>query len=147
MGSFQMRVSCTLAAFGITAVARARTLTAQTDAASAKPGMIDVHNHIAPPSYLPENRDRLFAADGGRISPAYLNWTPEQALAVMDKIGIATAVLAFGGWWRVRRPGNWHGAEHLPTDTKRERQNTRFNVPSERPMVTHLGVEMCARLS
>ena len=84
----------TLAAFGITAVTPARTLTAQTATVSAKPGMIDVHHHIVPPFYLAENRDRIVAAGGGRINPAYLIWTPEQALAAMDKNGVATAVLS-----------------------------------------------------
>jgi len=84
----------TLAAFGITAVAPTRTLSAQIDAVSAKPVMIDVHHHIVPPFYLAENRDRIIAAGGGRINPAYLSWTPEQALAAMDKNGVATAVLS-----------------------------------------------------
>src|SRR5436305_593302 len=84
----------TLAAFGITAVAPAQTLIAQTAAVNAKPGMIDVHHHIVPPFYLVENRDRIVAAGGGRINPAYLSWTPEQALAAMDKNGVATAVLS-----------------------------------------------------
>jgi len=43
---------------------------------------------------LAENRDRIVAAGGGRINPAYLTWTPEQALAAMDKNGVATAVLS-----------------------------------------------------
>ncbi len=84
----------TLAALGMTAVAPARTLIAQTAAVTAKPGMIDVHHHIVPPFYLAENRDRIVASGGGRINPAYLSWTPEQALAAMDKHGIATAVLS-----------------------------------------------------
>ena len=84
----------TLAAFGLTAVTPARTLIAQTDAVSARPGMIDVHHHIVPPFYLAENRDRIVAAGGGRINPAYFSWTPEQALAAMDKHGVATAVLS-----------------------------------------------------
>ena len=84
----------TLAAFGMSAVASARTLTAQTPPVSAKPGFIDVHHHIVPPFYLAENRDRIIAAAGGRINPAYFSWTPEQALAAMDKHRIATAVLS-----------------------------------------------------
>lgn len=43
---------------------------------------------------MAENRDRIVAAGGGRINPAYLTWTPEQALAAMDKNGVATAVLS-----------------------------------------------------
>ncbi len=87
----------TVAAFGITAVTPARTLIAQTTAVSAKPGIIDVHHHIVPPFYLAENRDRIVAAGGGRINPAYLSWTPEQTLAAMDKNDVATAVLSLSG--------------------------------------------------
>ena len=61
---------------------------------SARNGLIDVHHHIVPPFYLAENRDRIVAAGGGRINPAYFSWTPEQALAAMDKHGVATAVLS-----------------------------------------------------
>jgi hypothetical protein len=59
--------------------------------------MIDVHHHIVPPFYLAENRDRIVAAGGGRMNPAYLSGTPEQALAAMDKNGEATAVLSLSG--------------------------------------------------
>ena len=38
---------------------------------------------------------------------------------------------------------NWQAAQHLPTDTKRQRQNTRFNVPCVMLDGTHLGVEIC----
>ncbi len=61
---------------------------------AAKSGLIDVHHHIVPPFYLAENRDRIVAAGGGRINPAYFSWTPEQSLAAMDKQGVATAVLS-----------------------------------------------------
>ena len=61
---------------------------------TSKSGLIDVHHHIVPPFFLAENRDRIVAAGGGRINPAYLTWTPEQALAAMDKNGVATAVLS-----------------------------------------------------
>jgi 6-methylsalicylate decarboxylase len=60
----------------------------------AKSSLIDVHHHFIPPFYLSENRDRIVAAGGGRINPAFLSWTPEQALAAMDKHGVATAVLS-----------------------------------------------------
>jgi len=86
-----------LAAVGISAAAPARTLVAQTPAVNAKPGIIDIHHHVVPPFYLAENRDRIIAAGGGRMNPAYLNWTPEQGLAAMDKNGVATAVLSLSG--------------------------------------------------
>jgi predicted TIM-barrel fold metal-dependent hydrolase len=57
-------------------------------------GLIDVHHHIVPPFYLSEYRDRIVAAGGGRINPAYLSWTPEQSLEAMDKHGVATAILS-----------------------------------------------------
>jgi predicted TIM-barrel fold metal-dependent hydrolase len=60
----------------------------------AKEGLIDVHHHIVPSFYLAENRDRILAAGGGRINPAYFSWTPEQSLAAMDKHGVASAVLS-----------------------------------------------------
>lgn len=66
---------------------------AQTSLAS-KGALIDVHHHVVPPFFLAENRDRIAAAGGGRINPAYLTWTPEQALAAMDKNGVATAILS-----------------------------------------------------
>jgi len=83
-----------VAALGLTAVTPVKELIAQTTASVTKRGLIDVHHHIAPPFYLAENRDRIFAAGGGRINPAYLSWTPEQSLAAMDKQGVATAVLS-----------------------------------------------------
>jgi predicted TIM-barrel fold metal-dependent hydrolase len=90
-----------LAAFGLTAVTPARRLIAQTAEVGAKPGRIDFHHHVVPPFYVAENRDRIVAAGGGRFNPAYLSWTPEQALAAMDKNGVATAVLSLspGGFW------------------------------------------------
>src|SRR5437868_2076389 len=83
-----------VAALGLTSIAPVRKLMAQTCASSSKRGLIDVHHHIVPPFYLAENRDRIAAASGGRMNPAYLNWTPEQSLAAMDKHGVETAVLS-----------------------------------------------------
>ena len=65
----------------------------------AKRRTIDVHHHIVPPFYLAENRDRIVAASGGRINPAYFSWTPEQSLAAMDKHGVATAILSLSAFW------------------------------------------------
>src|SRR5690349_16344900 len=76
-----------LAAFGLTTATPARRLISQTAEVSAKPGIIDFHHHVVPPFYVAENRDRIVAAGGGRLNPAYLSWSPEQALAAMDKNG------------------------------------------------------------
>ncbi|MGZ4843651.1 MAG: amidohydrolase family protein [Candidatus Angelobacter sp.] len=84
----------TVAAFGLTSVAPVGELIALTAASSTKRSLIDVHHHIVPPFYLAENRDRIVAAGGGRINPAYSSWTPEQSLAAMDKHGVEIAVLS-----------------------------------------------------
>jgi 6-methylsalicylate decarboxylase len=79
-------LACSPAGFGMSAI--------RETPSRSKLNLIDVHHHIVPPFYLSENRDRIIAAGGGRINPAYLNWAPEQALAAMDKHGVATAVLS-----------------------------------------------------
>jgi predicted TIM-barrel fold metal-dependent hydrolase len=88
-------------------------LIAKTAASSTKPSLIDVHHHFVPPFYLADNRDRITAAGGGRINPAYLNWTPEQAIAAMDKQGVATAVLS------PSTPGVWFGDSQTAAQTAR----------------------------
>lgn len=60
--------------------------------------LIDVHHHFVPPFYFAENRDRIAAIGGGRINPAYFNWTPEQSLTAMDEHGVTTAVLSLSSW-------------------------------------------------
>lgn len=95
----------TATALGAVACSRVRHLTsvlAQTPVQS-KSKLIDVHHHIVPPFYLSENRDRIVAAGGGRINPAFLSWVPEQAISAMDKQGVATAVLSLS------TPGVWLG--------------------------------------
>jgi predicted TIM-barrel fold metal-dependent hydrolase len=72
-------------------------------AAPSSTALIDVHHHIVPPFYLAENRERIASARGGEITPAWLEWTPERALAAMDQHGVATAVLSLS------TPGVWFG--------------------------------------
>jgi 6-methylsalicylate decarboxylase len=81
-------------AFGLTSVATAGELIVPKAASSTERRLIDVHHHVVPPFYLAENRDRIVAAGGGRINPAYSSWTPEQALAAMDKNGVEIAILS-----------------------------------------------------
>ena len=53
---------------------------------------IDVHAHFLPPVYLEALSDAgLKTVDGGIALP---QWSPEQALALMDEIGVAGAVLS-----------------------------------------------------
>lgn len=64
-------------------------------------GRIDVHHHILPPVYMDALRATGFDRYGGIRFPA---WRPEDSLEVMDRHGIAAAVVsvstpgvAFGG--------------------------------------------------
>jgi predicted TIM-barrel fold metal-dependent hydrolase len=76
-------------------------------------GLIDVHHHIVPPFYLEENRDRIAASRGGRISPAWLEWTPEKTLSAMDQHNVATSVISLS------TPGVWFGDVQQARDTSR----------------------------
>ena len=76
-------------------------------------GLIDVHHHIVPPFYLDERRAQIAGARGGQISPQWLNWTPELALAEMDAHGVAKAVLSLSS------PGVWFGDRTAARHTTR----------------------------
>ena len=116
-------------AAGFSAVSVAGRFAVPAQALPAKSGLIDVHHHIVPAFFLAENRDRIVAAGGGRINPAYSNWTPEQALAEMDKHGVATAVISLSAsafWFgdralavRTARRVNEYAADLVRTHTGR----------------------------
>ena len=55
-------------------------------------GMIDVHFHLIPQFY----REAVYEAGTGPAIGRYPDWTPELALALMDKHGIALAMLSLG---------------------------------------------------
>lgn len=57
----------------------------------ATPDRIDVHQHLLSPSYVAWLQSKGIANAGGRDLP---QWTAESALAMMDEIGTATAVLS-----------------------------------------------------
>jgi predicted TIM-barrel fold metal-dependent hydrolase len=78
--------------------------------------LIDVHNHVIPPFYLSENRDRIAGSRGGEISRAWLDWTPQQSIDAMDEHGVETAVLSLS------TPGVWFGNAETARSTAR-----RFN--------------------
>jgi hypothetical protein len=88
--------------------------------------LIDVHHHFVPPFYLSENRERIAGSRGGQISPAWLSWTPEQAIAAMDEQGVATAVLS------LTSPGVWFGDPQAAVRTAR-----RANEYSRPPAILH----------
>jgi predicted TIM-barrel fold metal-dependent hydrolase len=75
--------------------------------------LIDVHHHFVPPFYVAENHDRISALGGGRINPAYLSWSPEEAIAAMNKLSVATAVLS------ISTPGVWFGDPEAAAQTSR----------------------------
>jgi predicted TIM-barrel fold metal-dependent hydrolase len=76
-------------------------------------GLIDVHHHVVPPFYLSEYRGEIAASRGGRVSPAWLEWTPDQALAAMDAHCVDTAVLSLS------TPGVWFGDRQRARDASR----------------------------
>ena len=101
-----------LGALACSSVGGLRSVFAQTPVLP-KNSLIDVHHHFVPPFYLAENRDRITTSSGGQINPAWLSWTPEQAIASMDKQGVATAVLS------LTFPGVWFGDPQAAARTAR----------------------------
>ena len=55
-------------------------------------GMIDVHFHMIPEFY----RDAVYEAGTGPAIGRYPDWTPQLAIELLDKHGIALAVLSLG---------------------------------------------------
>ena len=96
-------VLSTLAALGGSAFATSGAWIAQTAGPTHKSRLIDVHHHILPPVYLAEARDRLIAQQQGYLPARILNWSPQNALAEMDKNGVATSIVS------ISPPGIWFG--------------------------------------
>ena len=83
-----------LAAAAGTLVLPARNVAAQAPAA---PHRIDVHHHLAPPSYIEEVSRNL------PLQKVLLDWTPGRSIEDMDRAGVATAILS------ITTPGLWFG--------------------------------------
>jgi hypothetical protein len=81
----------TAGAFGASTALAAPAALAQ---APAEPKLIDVHHHIVPPFWFEEVKDRISAQGGGRIIPTWYGWSPQAALAAMDKNGVQTAIIS-----------------------------------------------------
>ena len=64
---------------------------------------IDVHHHFLPPQYMKEEHERINFGHGAVSTSQLLAWTPSQSLELMDKNGIATAIVS------VTTPGVWFG--------------------------------------
>jgi 6-methylsalicylate decarboxylase len=71
--------------------------------ANENPRRIDVHHHVLPPTYKTRARAELIAGTGANDPSFLFDWTPESALAQMDKFGIATAIGS------ISTPGVWFG--------------------------------------
>jgi predicted TIM-barrel fold metal-dependent hydrolase len=79
-----------------------RTATAQ-DAGAKAPRRIDVHHHFLPPQYMKEEHERINFGHDSVPTNQLLAWSPSQSLDIMDKNGIATAIVS------ITTPGVWFG--------------------------------------
>jgi predicted TIM-barrel fold metal-dependent hydrolase len=81
----------TLAVAGASAALPWSKLLGQTSSGVSRivPGRIDVHHHMFPPFYVKAMEDEM-KADGFTPRP----WTPATSLDMMDKAGVATAMLS-----------------------------------------------------
>jgi hypothetical protein len=93
----------TLVTLGVSAFVTGEAWTAETSASATRPHLIDVHQHILPPVYLAEARDRLIAQQQGYLPARILQWSPQNALAEMDQNGVATGIVS------ISTPGVWFG--------------------------------------
>jgi predicted TIM-barrel fold metal-dependent hydrolase len=80
----------------------ARRVFAQAPAVKPATKRIDMHHHFLPPQYMKEEHERINF--GHNLSAStLLAWTPSQSLEIMDKNGIATAIVS------QTTPGVWFG--------------------------------------
>jgi 6-methylsalicylate decarboxylase len=77
------------------------------------PKLIDIHQHIVPPFYLTENHDKIAIARGGKITPAWLEWSPQRAIELMDESNVTAAVVSLS------TPGVWFGDKASATEMAR----------------------------
>lgn len=88
-GSSRRKFLGLMAAAGIGAMLPSASLLSQTGSSVAGKGRIDVHHHLLPPFYVKIMQPEIIAS--GRPLQA---WSPEMSLDIMDKNGIATALLS-----------------------------------------------------
>ncbi|MGH7088063.1 MAG: amidohydrolase family protein [Stellaceae bacterium] len=79
----------------------------------AEPRRIDVHHHILPPVYKERAREQLLAGTSLDPTPLF-QWTPEGALAAMDRFGIETAIGS------ISTPGIWFGDDRAARPLARD---------------------------
>jgi predicted TIM-barrel fold metal-dependent hydrolase len=81
---------------------RGRAFAQAPEAKSASANRIDVHHHFLPPEYMKEEQERLNF--GHSLSANQMrSWTVRESLDVMDRNGIATAIVS------ITTPGVWFG--------------------------------------
>jgi predicted TIM-barrel fold metal-dependent hydrolase len=90
-------------------------------ARDAKPHRIDVHHHLAPPSYIAELAPRHM------LAPPTVHWTPEVSLADMDKAGVATSLLS------ITTPGLWFGDDDAARKLSRACNDYAARLVSDHP--------------
>jgi predicted TIM-barrel fold metal-dependent hydrolase len=99
--------------------------------ADTKPGKrrrIDVHQHIYPPKFTKRMIDALIADSPDFPSKMYLEWSPEQALAMMETHAIDTVMVS------LTSPGLWFGDAAAAREAARE-----FNELAAQMMRDHKG--------
>jgi len=74
--------------------------------------------HIIPPLYLAENYDASSACAAEKSVALGLEWTPQRALAAMDRDAVATAILSLS------MPGVWFGDAQTACRTARRCNET-----------------------
>ncbi|MFQ6398721.1 amidohydrolase family protein [Nocardia sp. KC 131] len=88
------------------------------------PARIDVHQHIVPSDYADWLRSKGVEAPGGRALP---DWSPESALALMDRHLIATAILSLS------TPGTHFGDDAQAREWARRVNETGAELVRDRP--------------
>jgi 6-methylsalicylate decarboxylase len=76
--------------------------TPTVDQAALQPRRIDIHHHIYPPVYFRKAAEHIRGVTHA-FYPRLLEWTPSKAIEVMDRHGIATAIVS------ISAPGIWFG--------------------------------------
>ena len=75
---------------------------------------IDVHQHIYPPRFTKRMIDALVEDSPDYPASMYLEWSPEQALAMMEKYSIDTVMVS------LTSPGLWFGDAAAAREAARE---------------------------
>src|SRR5579871_4445378 len=113
-GSSRRKFLHLMAAAGVGAMLPAASLFSQNgSSAAAGKGRIDVHHHLLPPFYVKIMPQDIIAS--GRPLQA---WSPEMSLEIMDKNGVASAILS---------PQNHLVGDSLSNKTERARMLSRQN--------------------